>query len=100
MSAIGAKKSAAIGAKFFDDFLRSHGALCDDLLGYSLRRGLPICSSYLHGVGLNQLNSGIRLQVLDDALRHEHQGAHYANRQQNPKQATRGINPEVAEFVR
>src|SRR5258705_13398025 len=32
MGAIGAKKSTAIGAEFLDDFLRRHGALCDDLL--------------------------------------------------------------------
>jgi len=53
MGAIGTKKSTAIGAKFLDDFLRSHGALCNDLLRHSLRGDLAVCSGHLHGLGFD-----------------------------------------------
>ncbi len=62
--------------------------------------GLSICSSYLHRLGLDQLHGGVGFQVLHDTLRHKYQRADYANRQQNPQQAARGVHPEVAELVR
>ena len=84
VGAIGTKKSAAIRAKFFDDFLRCHGALGNNLLRHSLRNDLAICSDHLHSLGFDQLHRGVRFQVLNDTLRHEHQRAYDANWQQNP----------------
>src|SRR5712664_3497264 len=100
MSAIRPKKSTAIDAKFFDDFLRREWPLRNNMLSHILIGSLTFRACDMGRVRLNQLYSGVVLQVLHDPLRHKHERAHDANRQQDQKQATRSVHPEVAELVR
>ncbi len=74
--AVGIEKAATVGAELLDYFLRSHGSLCDGLLGNSFHDGLPLAidhglavgSDLLHLRGLDELHSVIRLEVLNHSL--------------------------------
>ena len=99
VGAVGAEESAAVGAEFLDDFLRGDRALRDHLLRHDLRGGLAVRARHLHCLRLDKCSSGVGLQILDHALRDEHERAHQADRQQNPEQAARDVHPEIAELV-
>ena len=71
VGAVGVEEPAAIGAPFLDDFLRRHRSLCDHLLDDPGRRLLAVCARAGCRLRVDQLHAVVRLQVLDDTLRHQ-----------------------------
>ena len=61
--------------------------------------GLPAASGRRHRLRIDDRGLVVRPEVLDDALRHQHQRADDADRQQDPEQAAHQVDPEIAERV-
>ena len=105
MRAVGVEEAAAVGAEFLDDLLRGHRALRDGLRGdrvhhrlaAGIDRRLAVGVHMLHLLRLDQLRRVVGLQVLHHALRHQHQRADDAERQQHPQAAANHVHPEVAD---
>ncbi len=109
MRGVGVHIAAAIRAEHFDRDLRSHRSLHDGLVGDDLILHHRI-SSFVENwfairVGfrdgnchrLQQLRLGVRIEILNDALRHEHHGEHDAQRQQQIIRRADEVHPEIAE---
>src|SRR5262249_8598382 len=83
MRSVGVEEPATIGAQFFDYFLRSDGALGDNLWGA------------FQGLGMD-----IRAQILRDTLPDEDQREHDRQRQQDPQSGANQIEPEISKGPR
>ena len=106
---VGVRIAAAVGAEHLDGDLRGHRALDDGLLGHGLLfhhgfaigafDGLALVVLLLHRElhRLQQLGLGVRLEVLDHALRHEKHGEHQADGQQQVIGRPHEVHPEVAQ---
>ena len=105
MRAVGVEESAAVGAEFLDDLLRSHRTLRDGLLGdgvhyrlaVGIEAGLPSAPRCWHLLRFHELHLVVGLQVLHHALRNQQQSADDAERQQHPQGGANHINPEVSD---
>src|ERR1039458_7924649 len=73
MRAISIEKAATVRPIFFDDFLRSHRAHWNYLLGNSLLSCLAVRPGYLNRLGIYEFSRHVRLEILDHALRHKKQ---------------------------
>ena len=82
MRGVRIEETAAIGAQHLNRFLRRHWPLRDGLLR-AFQRG----------------NRRVRMQVLDHALRAQHQRREYRNRQQDIEGRSRQIGPEISDSL-
>src|SRR5215470_17264811 len=108
VSAVGVEKSAAICAQFLDDFLGCNRTLGNGLRGHCIHYRLALrieyrlavrrCFLYLHG--LDELHGVVGFEILNHALRNQHESADDAGGQKHPKIAANQIHPEVAEGLR
>src|SRR5215470_2312367 len=102
MRTVGIEESTTVSTPFLDDFLRGNRALCDGLRGngihyrlaLAVHRGPAVGADALHLLRFDQLDHVVRLQVLNDTLRHKEKGTDYAEWQKNPETATNEVNPE------
>ena len=93
MRAIGVEEAAAVRPENLDGFLRGDGPLRDHLVGDGLRRRLAVRAGGLHGLRIQELGRVVGPQILNHALRNEHQRDHQAHGQQNPQHAAASNPP-------
>ena len=111
MRGVRVEEPAAVRAELLDrDLARGrterHRLLRDDLRAASParrphRRRLArrIGDGHLDRDGIEQLHGAIRREALHDALRHQHDGQHERQRQQDIERAAREVDLEVADPV-
>src|SRR5579875_1354356 len=93
MCAVCVEEAAAVGAKHLDGFLGSYRTLRDRLRKY--RGGLAVGAG--DGLALHELGRVVRLEVLDNALRHQREREDERDRKKHPQRTACKVHPEVAK---
>src|SRR4029077_5675505 len=99
------EKSTAIGAKLFNDFLRSDWALRNSLSGDGIVGWLAVRADDRFSIGvdfryllrLKNLHGVVGFQILHHTLRNQNQRSNDAKRQQYPQATTDEVNPEITD---